>query len=297
MADSTPAWDLYRSFLAVVQEGSLTAASRLLALTQPTVGRHVADLERALGQTLFVRGPTGLSPTPAALAIVPHAAAMAASAEALVRAASAAPEAEDGVVRLTASDFVGSEVLPPMLTAFREAHPGVVIELLASNANQDLSRRDADIAVRMARPTQGALLARKIGDITVGLFAHRRYVERHGRPESVEQLPRHAVIGFDAIPFGLRTAGLLNIGRDLFALRSDSEHARLAALRAGFGIGGCQAQVAARDPDLLPVLPDQIRFPLEMWLVMHEDLKSLRRVRLLYDFLADALTAHLKGRA
>jgi DNA-binding transcriptional LysR family regulator len=292
MVSAPPGWDLYRSFLAVFRLGSLSAAARELELTQPTLGRHIEELETALGQALFTRSQAGLSPTRAALQLHPHAETMASAASALLRAASGALDEPEGVVRLTASEVMGVEVLPPLLTAFRDAHPKIVIELSLSNTNQDLLRRDADIAVRMARPTQAALLARRLGAVPVGLFAHRRYLARHPAPQSLENLVRdHAIIGFDAdagAARAFRQSGL-PITRDLFAFRSDSDHAQLAALRAGFGIGGTQKRIAARDPDLVAVLPDAFSFDLEMWLVMHEDLRSSRRVHLLYDHLAAAL--------
>jgi len=294
MVSAPPGWDLYRSFLAVLRLGSLSAAPRTLGLTQPTLGRHIAELEAALGQPLFVRSQTGLSPTEAAQSLEPSAEAMEAAAAAFLRTASGGLNEPKGSVRLTASEFVGVEVLPAILTAFREAHPAIAIELAISDNNQDLSRRDADIAVRMARPTQAALVARRLGDVGIGLYAHRRYVARHGLPKTPGELAAHTIIGFDADTISLRVsrASGFAVSREVFAFRSDSEHARLAALRAGFGIGGCQDAVARRDPDLVAVLPGEVRFDLEMWLVMHENLRSSRRVRLLYDHLANALSAY-----
>jgi DNA-binding transcriptional LysR family regulator len=294
MDDAPANWDLYRSFLAVMRHGSLSAAARALALTQPTLGRHIAELEALLRAPLFVRSQAGLAPTQAALQLRPHAEAMAAAAAALERAASGGVDDAQGSVRLTASEFVGVEVLPPILTAFREAHPKIVIELSLSNLNQDLSRRDADIAVRMARPTQHALVARKLGDVRIGLFAHRTYLAHHGTPRSFAELAGHALIGFDADTVALRAYRQVGLPmtRSLFALRADSEHAQLAALRAGFGIGGCQIGVARRNPDLVAVLPREFGADLEMWLVMHEDLRGSRRVRLLYDHLASGLQAY-----
>jgi DNA-binding transcriptional LysR family regulator len=295
MASAPPGWDLYRSFLSVLRLGSLSAAARELDLTQPTLGRHIQELEASLGQAFFSRSQAGLMPTRAALQLQPHAEAMASAASALLRAASGALDEPEGSIRLTTSEIMGVEVLPPILAAFREAHPKIVIELSLSNTNQDLLRRDADIAVRMARPTQSALLAKRLGAVPVGLFAHRRYLARHPAPETLEELARdHAIIGFDADATAIRSfrQSGLPITRDLFAFRSDSDHAQLAAMRAGFGIAGCQKRIAARDPHLVPVLPDAFRFALEMWLVMHEDLRASRRVRLLYDHLAEALSVY-----
>ncbi|HEY1707406.1 MAG TPA: LysR family transcriptional regulator [Rhizomicrobium sp.] len=292
----TIAWDHYRSLLAVLRLGSLSAAARELDLTQPTLGRHIAELEKSLKTPLFARSPHGLAPTEAALQLAPHAETMASAAEALLRTASGETENARGVVRITASEAVGVEVLPRILTEFREAHPQIAIELALSNRNQDLLRRDADIAVRMVRPTQGALVAKRIGKLDLGLYAHKHYLRRHGVPKTFDDLQRHTIIGFDRDASALRSVGgAFPVTREVFALRSDSEHAQLAALRAGFGIGGVQAGIAARDPNLVRVLPDAVRFSLEMWLAMHEDLRTNRRVRLLFDHLARSLEAYAAG--
>ncbi len=290
---TTPDWDLYRAFLGVLDTGSLSGAARTLGLTQPTVGRQIEALEASLGAVLFTRSPGGLRATEAALALQPHAQAMASAAEALLRTASGEADQVRGVVRVTASHIVGAEILPPILTRFHEAHPEVIIELDLSDRQEDLLRRDADIAVRMARPTQGALTARRVGSVPVGLFAHRRYLERHGAPTRLE--PGLAGIGFD------RNVQMLAALRDLqlpltrehFAFRSDSDLAQLAALRAGFGIGGCQYGIARRDPDLIPVLTDAFRFDMEVWVAMHEDLKSSLRMRLMFDALVDGMAEYV----
>lgn len=294
MARHEPDWETYRSFLAVMTEGSLSAAARKLALTQPTIGRHIDQLESALALSLFTRSQTGLIPTQAARELLPHAQAMASAAEALVRASSGAEAEERGTVRLTASVMIGGEVLPAILAAFREKHPGIAIELVLSDQTQDLLRRDADIAVRMVRPKQAALVAKKIGRIALGLFAHRRYLERHGAPKSLADVAEHAVIGFDretAVVRALRAMGLM-LTRDMFALRCDADLAQLAALRAGYGLGVCQLGIARRDPDLVQVLHGAFRYELDMWLVMHKDLRNTRRMRLLFDHLAKELAAY-----
>ncbi|MDE2109819.1 MAG: LysR family transcriptional regulator [Alphaproteobacteria bacterium] len=299
MAKTDAGWEMYRSFLGVVRHGSLSAAARVLGLTQPTLGRHIDALETALGITLFMRSQHGLMPTQAALGLAPHAEAMAAAADALARASTGEAGALRGTVRLTASEIVGVEILPPMLTDFRAAHPNIDIELSLSNRNQDLLRRDADIAVRMIAPVQKALVARKLGKLAVGLFAHRRYLAGHGMPPSLGALSGHTLIGFDADAGAIgamRQTGL-PITRDLFALRTDSDHAQLAHLRAGFGIGGCQLGIAAREADLVPVLAEEFRFDLEVWLVSHAALRGSRRVRLLYDHLARALRTYIAAAA
>ena len=284
-----PDWDLYRSFLAVMTQGSLSAAARALNSTQPTLGRHIEALEQALGEPLFTRSASGLRPTETALALQPHAESMAAAAEALIRTASGEAGQVKGVIRLTASDIMAAEVLPAILTRFHEAWPEVVIELAASNKVEDLLRRDADIAVRMARPTQEALLARRVGEVQIGLFAHRSYLEKHGAPDLLSDAGQIA-IGYDREDQTMRALNRSNlpIGREVFAFRSDSDLAQLGALRAGFGVGGAQLGIARRDPDLVPVLPG-VMFDMEIWVVMHEDLKASRRMKLMFDHLVAEL--------
>src|SRR5512135_854171 len=289
-----PDWQTFRSFLAVMSEGSLSAAARKLALTQPTIGRHIDQLETGLHLSLFTRSQSGLIPTQAARELLPHAQAMASAAEALVRASSGAAAEERGTVRLTASVVIGGEVLPPILTAFHEKHPGVAIELVLSDITQNLLRRDADIAVRMARPKQEALVTRKIGRVALGLFAHRRYLERHGTPHSIADLSQHALMGFDketGVVRALRLVGL-KLDREMFSLRSDADLALLSALRAGYGLGVCQIGIARRDPNLVQVMHGAFKFELDMWLVMHKDLRNTRRVRLLFDHLSEELSVY-----
>jgi DNA-binding transcriptional LysR family regulator len=298
MATRTLDWTLIRSFLAVAEHKSLSAAARALSLTQPTIGRHVDALEAALGAKLFTRSVHGLKLTDAALDLVPHAKTMAATAAALERAATGEAADERGTVRITASDVIGAEVLPAILAKLRAQHPAIALELALSNRNENLLHREADIAVRMVRPAQQNLIARKIGDVPIYLYAHKTYAKRRGMPKTLADLAGHDIIGYDAQPLvveGLRASGL-DVTRENFALRSDSDLAQIALLRAGAGIGGLQRQLAACDRSLLPVLHGAIRLPLEMWLVMHEDLRTTRRVRLVYDRLADGLTAYAKGR-
>lgn len=292
--DALPPWDLYRSFLAVMRDGTLTGAARRLGLTQPSLGRHVDALEAALGIALFTRSRLGLTPTPQALELLPHAEVMAAAAEALARTASGEAGEATGTVRLTASEIMGTEVLPPMLRPFLRHHPHIALELSLTNRVEDLLRRDADIAVRHLRPRQEALVARKIGEVAIGLFGHRTYLDAHGLPESLNDLRQHLLIGWDR-DAGAAAEALADFPliRENFAIRCDNYPAQLAALRAGLGIGACQHPIAARDPDLVPVLPDVVRFPLEIWLCAHEDLLASRRVRLLMDHLAEGLSAYV----
>ena len=295
---SGPDWSLYRSFLAVADTGSLSAAARRLGATQPTIGRHIAGLEEALGGgALFTRSPSGLQATEAALALKPHAQAMAAAAEALVRTASGEAQSEGGVIRLTASEIVGAEVLPPLITAFRARHPDIVIELVLSNRQEDLLHREADIAVRMTRPMQSALVARRIGAVRLFFYAHKRYLKARGTPQTMDDLVHHNLIGFDrdAVNIEALKATNVDVSRERFALRTDSDLAQLAMLRAGFGICACQPAIA--DSTLTPVLTDQFHFDLEVWVAMHEDLRATRRMRLMFDFLVGGLGSYVAASA
>jgi DNA-binding transcriptional LysR family regulator len=297
MADKNFDWSLYRSFLAVVKTGSLSAAARALDATQPTIGRHIAALETVLGgKALFTRSQRGLLPTEVARELLPHAEAMASSADAFLRTASAQAHEVAGAVRISASDVIGAEVLPDILADFRIAYPQVDIELSLSNQTADLLRRDADIAVRMVKPAQKALLARKVGTTALGFHASRRYFDRHSAPRNLEELLRHTLIGFDKSPPSVAALKSLPIAitRELFAFRCDNDLAQLAAIRAGIGIGICQYGVARRSADLVPILADEFGFGLDMWVVMHENLKKVRRVHLLFDHLAKSLSSYAK---
>lgn len=295
MNHTGPSWDLYRTFLAVLREGSLSGAARSLGLTQPTVGRHIEALEQAIGLPLFTRSQRGLAATEAALELRPHAEALASTAASLLRAASGHGGAVRGTVRVSVSEVVGVEVLPPLLAGLRERYPELVIELALSNAVEDLLRREADIAVRMVEPSQEALVVKRLGAISLGLHAHRSYLERRGTPKRFEDLAAHSVIGFDretpAIRSMMKKMPKLDVSR--FALRTDSDLAQLAAIRAGFGIGICQVALARRDRDLVRVLPGAFEMKLGTWLAMHEDLRATPRCRAVFDALAVGLKGHV----
>ncbi|MFO0624575.1 MAG: LysR family transcriptional regulator [Polyangiales bacterium] len=294
MSNAEPAWELYGTLLAVMEGGSLSAASRALGLAQPTVRRRIESLEAALGTPLFTRATNGLVPTDAALAARPHIEAMATAARAVARTASGPAGAERGTVRVTASEVIGAEVLPPILAALARDAPALRVELALTNRSEDLLRREADVAVRMIAPTQTALVARRVGAVPIGLFASADYLTAHGAPARLDDLAAHRLVGPDrdrAALDALASAGITVPARD-FALRTDSDLAQLAAVRAGVGIGVAQVPLAARDPRLVRVLP-RLTVPLDMWVVMHEDLRALRRVRRVFDHLVAGLGAYL----
>lgn len=296
-APTALSWDLLGAFLAVMRAGSLSGASRTLGVAQPTVRRQIEKLEEILGAVLFTRSQTGLIPTETANTTLPYAESMAGVAEALVRSASAPLGAEHGTVRVTCSEIVGAAVLPPMLSDLRRAHPQLQIEMSLTNANEDLLRRDADVAIRMAQPTQSALVAKRIGSVKLGAFASEKYVAEHGVPRSPADLLRgHALIGKDRdVSFFAPLAAVgLSLKRRDFALRTDSDLAYLAAIRAGLGIGVCQVPLAAGPPRLVRLLP-KLSLELPVWVATHENLRTARRVSIVFDHLVKALGSYVRS--
>lgn len=295
MSDIEPSWDFYRTFLSVMKEGSLSAAARELGLTQPTIGRHVDALESLIGFQLFIRSPQGLIPTEAALELKPHADQLAANAAALLRAATGQGKTVRGTVRISASEVIGVEVLPPMLATLNERHPDLVIELSVSDTVEDLLRQEADIAVRMVAPTQNTLVTRRIGGIPLGLHAHVRYLDRHGIPQTLEDLRNHRTIAFDRETAFVRAmrkrVPLLDIMRP--TLKADSNLAQLAMIRAGCGIGVCQVELARRDPNLVRLFPGDFELSLETFVVMHETMKTTPRCRVTFDALVEGLQVYI----
>jgi DNA-binding transcriptional LysR family regulator len=288
-------WELYRSFLAVLTEGSLSRAARALDIAQPTVGRHIAALERALGMPLFTRSQTGLLPLESALSLRPYAEAMSSAVAALERAAASQGSGVCGVVRLTASEVIGVEVLPPIIARLRAEHPNLQIELVLSNRMQDLLQREADIAVRMTRPDQELLIARRIGHVHVGLHATQQYLQRHGTPATPADLQRHTLIGFDRPTAFIRAASKsVPLRREMLAIRADSDLAQLSLIRSGAGIGFCQVPIGRRD-GLVRVLVKQFSLPLDTWIAMHEDLRHSPRCRVTFDALVTGLREHVAG--
>ena len=294
-------WEWYRTFLAVRREGSLSGASRRLSITQPTAGRHIAALESALGQVLFTRSQTGLLATETALALRVHAEAMESTANTLARTASNFSHNNasiHGVVRVSASDVIGVEVLPPLIARLRESHPQITIELVLSNRVQDLLHREADIAVRMTTPVQEQLIARRVGCIELGLHASTSYLARHGTPENSEDLLKHALVGFDQDTPFIRKAleKFPQLSRNAFSMRTDSDVAQLNLIRAGAGIGICQVQLANGYVPLRRLLPNFFSFYLDTWIVMHEDLRNSLCCKLVFDVLAKGLEEYIGQR-
>ncbi|MDF7649405.1 LysR family transcriptional regulator [Pantoea sp. Acro-805] len=297
--DKSINWELYRSFLGVYNEGSLSAAARACGGTQPTLGRHIAALEKALNVTLFIHAPQGLIPTAAADALQPFAASIASTVAALERAAAGQQEMSQGVVRVAASEIIALEVLPPMLALLRQNHPGLTVELVVSNQLQDLLQHEADIAVRMVEPEQNPLVMRSVGNVLLGMYATREYLKHHGVPQTLQDLDQHSLIGFDtanAFIRGVAKAYPL-LSRESFAFRTNSDPAQLALIRAGAGIGFCQLGIAQRSPELIRLLPEQFCLSLPTWVTMHEDLRDNPLCRIVFDALVSGLLQYVEAAA
>ncbi len=285
-------WSLIRSFLAALDQGSLLGAARVLKTSQPTLGRHIAELENQLGVVLFERTGRGLVPTATALQLAEAARGMEAGALQLTRTLTGAQAQTMGTVRITASQPVAVQVLPPLLARMRMALPDIQVELVASNQVSNLLRREADIAIRMVRPDQGTLVAKKIGNVGVGAYAHRSYLARRSALRQPTDLLQHDLIGSDtdqAILRGFQAMGYA-VGPEAFALRTDDLVVQWQAVRAGVGIGFVADYMARSDPDVLPVLHGLLPIPaLPMWLAVHREIRTNKRIRAVYDFLADGL--------
>ena len=284
-------WGLIRSFLAALDRGSLQGAARQLGISQPTVGRHIADLEAQLGTVLFERTGRGLAPTAMAGQLAEPARAMQRSAMTLSHHASNAQAEAAGTVRLTASQPVACYLLTPVLARLRQALPAIQIELVVSNTVSNLLQREADIALRMVRPEQSSLVAKRIGEVTLSACASAAYLARRGTPERPEDLLQHELVGFDRADDILRGFAAMGqpIAREQFALRTDDMVAYWEGIRAGLGIGFVARYVLATDPGVQGVLPLLGLPALPIWLTVHREVRSSGRIRAVYDFLSQAI--------
>ena len=292
-----PDWALWRSFAAVVAAGSLSAAARATGLSQPTIGRHIETLEADLGLSLFDRNMQGLRPNVTALRLYePVARAEAALAEAGIVAAGAQDDS-GGTVRLTASAMISNYVLPELLVPVRAQHPRIAIEIVPSDSAENLLMREADIAVRMFRPTQLELITRYLGDVPLVAAAHETYLSRRGRPLELADLWEHELIGFDrsdAILIHARSLGF-SITREHFMLRSDDQPHLWELMKAGLGIGFAQLNLVRRTPGMVALPLDLAIPPLPIWLTTHRELFTSHRIRAIYDALAEGLTTYIIG--
>jgi DNA-binding transcriptional LysR family regulator len=284
-------WTLAQSFLAVAEEGSLSGAARKLGMTQPSLGRHIAQIEAALQVSLFQRAPRGLRLTEAGHALLPHARAMREAAQALALAAAGREQGLAGNVRLTASRIMAHYVLPPVLADLRHRAPQIDIDLIASDASDNLLFREADIALRMYRPTQLDLMARHIADLPVGLYAAPSLLARHGTPQSAEEVLALPLIGFDRSDLMLRLLQRLGHPRQRgdFLLRCDDQLVYWQLVRAGAGVGAMQHAIARHDPAVQRIAPFIPLPDLPLWLTAPQALLAAPRMRFVFDHLARAL--------
>lgn len=284
-------WSLVQAFLAVAEHGSLSAAARNLGASQPTLGRQVRAMEEQLGVELFVRSEKGFDLTDTGHSLLGAARAMRQAVNDIQLRASATSNGLEGTVRITASIVVATAHLPRIIAQLREREPRIAIELLASDEPSNLHFREADIAVRMFRPTQSDLVTQYLGELEIGVFASRNYLERRGSPEKPEDVLRHDVIGFDkstAIIDGFRQLGY-DVTREWFGVRCDDPNAYWELVRAGCGLGFAQTAVGRRDP-LLVEVPLELKLPrLPVWLTTHESLRHTPRVRRVWEVLMQGL--------
>ncbi|WP_212522736.1 LysR family transcriptional regulator [Actibacterium sp. MT2.3-13A] len=285
-------WTLLQSFAAVAETGSLSAAARRLGQSQPTIGRHIRALEEALGVELFTRAPRGLIPTEAGRGLIGPAEQMREAAARLQLAAAGQDSGLVGPVRVTASAVVSHFILPPIIAEIRRAHPQIQIDLVPSDSSENLLFREADIALRMYRPTQLDLIAAHVADQKIGLYAATAFLDRVGRPESVEELMALDFVGFDANETIIRTmrAAGLEVSRDFFAVRCDDQAAYWQLVRAGCGVGGMQVAIGEAEPGVERILPDLPLPALPVWLAAPAALRHTPRIRLVWDALAARLS-------
>lgn len=285
-------WSHINAFLATAETGSFSAAARKLRLTQPTLSRQVAALEESLSIMLFERVGRSLELTEAGMRLLEHARDMGESADRIALAASGQAQDVEGRVRITASDVMTAHVLPPALHRLREIAPKVEIDLVATNDIRDLLRREADIAIRHVRPEQPDLIARLVQTATARFYGATGYLDRRGRPRTMDELVKHDFISFGELD---RMIGFLN-GVDLhlthenFRIGSENGLVAWAMAKEGFGLSIMSDEVGMATPGMEVVLPDfkPVEFP--VWLVTHRELHTSRRIRIVYDLLAEFLS-------
>ena len=286
-------WTLIRSFLAVAEAGSLSGAARVTGVSQPTLGRHTQAIEASLQVPLFTRTAQGQALTDAGQALLPPARAMQAAAAELALTAKGHSDGIEGTVRITASRVVSHVILPPILAGLRAEEPGIQIDLVPSDTTENLLFGEADIALRMYRPTQPDLVARHIGDLPLGLYAARTYLDRQGRPARPEDLMQLDFIGQDRMDQIIRVMAMLgmDVARSFFPVRCDDPLTYVELVRAGCGLGGILRAIGDADPVLerIDVIPDLPSLP--VWLTAAPGLRQSPRLRRVWDVLATAFPA------
>ncbi|MGB0411501.1 MAG: LysR family transcriptional regulator [Pikeienuella sp.] len=285
-------WDDLKTLIACAEAGSLSAAATLLNVSQPTLGRRLDALEAGLGVRLFTRSPRGMVLTATGQDMLAHAREVEAAAARLSLAATGRGEALEGVVRISASAVMATFRLPPIITRIIEAEPGVEIEVVASDATDNLLLREADIAIRMYRPEQPGLIARKVTEMGTGLFAAHSYLEKYGVPE-MDGFEGHRMIGYDRSPVMHRAMTDLGVTPppSFFRVRTDDQVANWHMTLAGAGIGATQSAIGNAEPGVVRVLPELALPRLPVWLTVHEEVRTSRLIRRVFDMLADEIGA------
>ncbi len=289
-------WNQARAFLATVDEGSLSGAARVLGQTQPTVGRQISALEEHLGVVLFERIGRSLELTGSGRDLVAHVRVMAEAANRFSLTAAGQSHAIDGVVRITASDVMAAYTLQPALTHLRERAPILEIDLVATNDLSDIQRREADIAIRHVRPEQPELIARLVAEGRAGFYASRSYIAKNGRPNSFKDMKKHDFVSFGDVGRMLEYLAQmgLELTEDHFRIGSANGVAAWHMVRNGLGIGLMAEDVADASPEIERLVPNTPPIVFPVWLTTHRELHTSRRIRLVYDLLAEFLGAQLK---
>lgn len=284
-------WNQIRAFLATVEEGSFSGAARALRTTQPTIGRQISELESKLGIMLVERSVRGPSLTEAGRDLLDHVQAMGEAATLISMVATGKSQEVTGDVTVTATDLLSASVLPRLLIPLRELAPGIRVRIVATADMQNLTRREADIAIRHVRPEQPDLIARHVGDFRASLYAATSYLDRVGRPQAPRDVAEFDFVG-NADPARL-LAPLHNIGIPLreerFVMRSASGVVAWELVRAGFGVAMQPEVLGDGDPGVEKVLPDFPSLEFPIWLVTHKELQTSRRIRIVFDLLARGL--------
>ncbi|WP_018998091.1 LysR family transcriptional regulator [Hirschia maritima] len=289
-------WSLLQSFVTVCEHGSFSAAARETGSSQASLSRHISLLEQQLDTRLFERTVNGVELTKPGLSVYKYANDMANSVGHLSMAVDGTNQTISGTVRVTAATMMATYILPNIISSLRLEEPLIDIELVASNKTENLVRREADIAVRLVTPTQSNLYAKKLGDMEFSLYASNTYLDRHGPPETANDLWEHDVIGFDTsdlIITGMHRYGI-EVDRDFFAFRSDDHIVCWQMVQAGMGIGIVQKEIGDSTPNVTRIdLPNTLStYPI--WLIAHSELKSNLRVRRVFDYLADGIIRQIK---
>ena len=287
-------WNHLRAFLAVVEEGSLSGAARVLGQTQPTLSRQVSNLEAALEVTLFTRGARDTVLTDAGMALLDHVRQIGDAATQISRVARGRNQTIQGTVRISSTDAMAAYVLHPYLKQLQGAHPGIDIELVSSNELSDLTRREADIAIRHVRPEQPDLIAQLVGEVGVSLFASGPYLDKIGRPKTPAEFADAAFIGFehpDRLVQQVRALGF-PVERPNFKVTASSGVVLYELARQGVGIALLPTVIARDLLGLEQILPEIEESLLPIWLVTHRDVQTNLKIRLSYDLLAKTLRSY-----